>query len=113
MKTLLIAGNTPVPATLRALVTHGSTSLEEHRADEISGTLPHEVDRVVLWAATADPAMTTLVAAFARREQRQGREVVVYVASDDTFAIEGLSPHEMYVWPRDEDRLKMAFLTGA
>lgn len=31
----------------------------------------------------------------------------------DAAPIEGLNPAELFVWPRDEDRLMMAFMTGA
>jgi hypothetical protein len=38
----------------------------------------------------------------------------VFVTADaGAPQVRGLSENETYVWPRDEDRLKMAFLTGA
>ena len=40
--------------------------------------------------------------------------MIVFVTPDSAAAtIAGLGANEMYVWPRDEDRLEVAFLTGA
>jgi hypothetical protein len=39
--------------------------------------------------------------------------VIVYVTPDEGPAVAGLAASEVFVWPRDEDRLKMAFMTGA
>ena len=40
------------------------------------------------------------------------REAIVFVTPDDS-GVDGLAPNEFFVWPRDEDRLKMAFMTAA
>jgi hypothetical protein len=114
MRTVLISGDAPVPAALRQLIERGSTVVEERAARELSGEWRSEVDRLVFWAAAPDPAMTRLANVTARREASAHREVIVFVAGEPAAA-DGVhvSPAELYVWPRDEDRLKLAFLTGA
>ena len=40
--------------------------------------------------------------------------MIVFVTPDPAEATSvGLAANEVYVWPRDEDRLEAAFLTGA
>ena len=121
----MISGDAPLPAALRELVERGSTVVERRQAGELAArsegerllpeeALPNEVDRVVFWAAVQDPAVTRLANACARREGSAGREAIVFVAGEPGAA-EGVevSAAELYIWPRDEDRLTMAFLTGA
>ncbi len=39
---------------------------------------------------------------------------IVLVTSEGNAApTEGLTPAELFIWPRDQDRLTMAFATGA
>jgi hypothetical protein len=116
MKTLIITGGTPMPAELREVVERGSTSLAEHRISERdSGSLSLDVDRIVFWAATGDTGVRELAGRYASAESAERREVIVFVTSDPDSAVPlpGVPPNEFFVWPRDEDRLKMAFLTGA
>ncbi len=121
----MISGDAPLPAALRELVERGSTVVEHRQARELAGrsegarspaedVLPNDVDRVVFWAPAQDPALTRLANACARREASARREAIVFVAGEPGAA-EGVevSAAELYIWPRDEDRLKMAFLTGA
>jgi hypothetical protein len=112
MKTLLISGAKPLPSALRELIAKGSTSLHERSAGETSAAAGLDADRVVFWAARGDDDVRDLARRLARAEARERREVIVFVTPDGSAA-EGLSAHETFAWPRDEDRLKMAFMTGA
>lgn len=115
MKTVLITGDAAMPPALRELVDRGSTSLDERRASDLGDAPSLEADRLVFWAAGQDPAVARLVERYARREAAQRREVIVFVTAQTlaSSAMPSLPANEVYVWPRDEDRLKMAFLTGA
>lgn len=113
MQTLLINGSTAVPEDLREIVERGSTSLVERRASEVAADAALDADRVVFWAAKADADLRALAGRCARAEARERREVIVFITPDADPQVAGLAPHEVYIWPRDEDRLKMAFMTGA
>ena len=116
MKTLLIRGNDAPPDPLRDVITRGSTALQERRISEVNAdeTTLGDVDRIVFWAATDDAAVRALARKYARLERAQRREAIVFVTSQGSnMHVPGLSPHEVFEWPRDEDRLKMAFMTGA
>jgi hypothetical protein len=115
MKTLLITGKgAPVPGALRDVIARGSTSLAERRADEVAAAAPAtHLDRVVFWAAEADPSLRELASRYARLERAERQEIVVYVTTMADDSVPDLSPDEVYVWPQDEDRLMMAFMTGA
>lgn len=118
---LVIGGGTPVPAPLRTLVTRGSTSLVERRAAEIAGPdgtaagVPDDVDRIVFWSGSEDADVQRAAERLAKVEARARREILVFVTAEGSGAAPpaGIAPNEQYVWPRDEDRLTMAFLTGA
>jgi hypothetical protein len=114
MKTLLISGGaTPLPDTLRTVIARGSTSLEERLAGDIDSSGPlSDADRVVFWT-TGDPQVRTLAARYARAENVERREVVVYITTAAEETVPDLSSDEIYVWPRDEDSLTLAFMTGA
>jgi len=112
MKTLLISGSQPVPAPLRELIAKGSTSLQERPAGETTTSAGLDADRVVFWATSGDRDVQELAAKLARAEARERREVIVFVTPDGSAA-PGLPANESFAWPRDEDRLKMAFMTGA
>ena len=112
MKTLLISGRTPLPGAVREMIVRGSTSLQECGASDV-GADRLDADRVVFWATREDADIRALASRYARAESREGREVIVYVTPDEGGAIAGLPANEVFLWPRDEDRLKMAFMTGA
>jgi hypothetical protein len=113
MRTLLIAGSQPVPPKLRELIDQGSTSVREQAGSDAARPLT-EFDRVVFWAAAGDEALEPLVTQYARQEAAARREVLVFVSPDSSgWSVPGLSPNEVYSWPRDQDRLEIAFLTGA
>lgn len=113
MKTLLIVGGTPVPAGLREIVERGSTSFLEHRAAELEGQPAIDVDRVVFWS-DGDEALRAVAETYGRAEAADRRERVVFVSAGAgaSQTAPTLPPDELFVWPQDEDRLKMAFLTG-
>jgi hypothetical protein len=115
MKTLLISGGrAPLPAMLRKVIERGSTSVDERRAGDVDpSTTLSEVDRVVFWASSGDTAVHALAARFARAEQAERREAIVFVTDAGEQQVPGLSETEFFVWPQDEDRLTLAFLTGA
>ena len=112
MKTLLISGSPPLPSALRDLIARGSTSLEERRAKDTNTDAGLDADRVVFWAAASDDDVRALAATLARAEARERCEVIVFVSADGS-GVDGVAANETFVWPRDEDRLKMAFMTGA
>ena len=116
MKTLLISGDAPPPGPLRDVVARGSTALQERRAADVSedAATGLDVDRIVFWANAGDTAIRALARQCGRAERAQRREAIVFVTPQGTDAqVDGLSPHEVYELPRDEDRLKMAFMTSA
>lgn len=113
MKTLLIA-DAPVPDQLRQFITRGSTSVDERRvADEApSGALP-DADRIVFWSTGADAGLRRLASRYAKAEKAERKEAIVFVTPTPGDRVVGLSSTECFLWPQDEDRLRMAFLTGA
>lgn len=116
MRTVLITGDAPVPEGLREMVAAGSTSLEERRAAEVADAPALDADRVVFWTTgRGDAAIARVAGRYAKAEAAQRREMIVFVTTEagGGAPVPGLSPNEVYVWPLDEDRLKMAFLTGA
>lgn len=115
MTTVLISGRGAVPVPLRALVERGSTAFHEYRADELGSGTAVAADRVVFWSAEDDEDVQRLAERYAKAEVAARREVLVFVTAETGGATPpaGLSPHEIFVWPKDEDRLAMAFLTGA
>jgi hypothetical protein len=112
MRTLLISGSQPLPTALRELIAKGSTSLQERPANETSTSAGLGADRVVFWATSGDRDIHELATRLARAEARERREVIVFVTPDGSGP-DDLAANERFCWPRDEDRLKMAFLTGA
>ena len=120
MQTVLIVGDVPVPHALRELLARGSTSLAEHRAadlilDSSASAAARQADRIVFWSATDDADVERLAEQYAEAEAAARREMIVFVRAEGTGAQPSakLTPHETFEWPSDEDRLKMAFLTGA
>ncbi len=113
MKTLIVSGESPVPERLRDLITRGSTSVDQRRAADFTSVAIPDVDRVVFWSTGDEPELRQLAERQAKAEKAEGRETVVFVTTQRREKVPGLSPTEMYSWPEDEDRLTMAFLTGA
>jgi hypothetical protein len=115
MKTLLISGGvTPLPDTLRDVITRGSTAVEQRRATDLApGASMPDADRIVFWTTGSDPALRQLASRYAKAEQAERREKIVFVTTQPGDRVPGLSTTEIFVWPQDQDRLTMAFLTGA
>jgi hypothetical protein len=114
MKTLLITGAVPLPERLREVITRGSTEVDQRRATDVApaGALP-DADRVVFWSTGADAGLRHLASRYANAERAERKEVIVFVTTTAGERIPGLSDTEVFLWPEDEDRLTMAFLTGA
>ena len=113
MRTVIVRGRSPLPEPLRQVIEHGSTSIQECHVPGPT-PLPRDVDRVVFFTSGDDPDVAAAARQAARAERSEGAEKLVYVLSDGADSVvDGLAPTEVYVWPRDEDRLKMAFMTGA
>jgi hypothetical protein len=114
MKTLVIRGAAPLPPALREMIERGSTDLIERSAAELAGAAL-EADRIVFWSGGDEPELRRAAEHYARREREGGGESVMFVTTGDTAAssIGRFAPDEVFVWPRDEDRLTLAFLTSA
>lgn len=113
MRTLLISGTTPAPGPLVDLLTRGSTSLEQRRAADLAGTRSLvKADRIVFWSAGGDEGIAELAARYRRAERADDREAIVFVTAAGSPIARDLPNTETYVWPQDQDRLTMAFLTG-
>jgi hypothetical protein len=113
MKTLVIT-DAPIPDRLRDFITRGSTAVDERRvADEASSRGMPDADRIVFWSTGADTGMRQLAARYAKEEKAERKEAIVFVTTSPDNPVIGLSNTECFLWPQDEDRLRMAFLTGA
>ena len=113
MKTLIIT-DAAVPDRLRDFITRGSTSVDERRvADEASSGVLPDADRIVFWSTGADAGLRQLASRYAKAEKAERKEAIVFVTTTPDDPVVGLSNTECFLWPQDEDRLRMAFLTGA
>ena len=115
MKTLVItAGDTALPPELEDVIRRGSTAFERRRAADLApaGAAP-DADRIVFWSPAPDVAVRQLAGRYASAEAKARREAIVFVTSAPGDTVPGLSATEFFVWPQDQDRLTMAFLTGA
>ena len=115
MRTLLISGGeTAPPASLVDLLMRGSTSLEQCRAAELADSASlTDADRVVFWSDGHDAAIAEVAARYRRAERAERREAIVFVTASRSTPPATLPNTETYVWPQDQDRLTMAFMTGA
>jgi hypothetical protein len=116
MKTLIISDGGPMPAALRDVVKRGSTALQERHVDELDASriAQMDLDRIVFWSASGSAALRDIARNYAQADAAERRETMVYVVADEGMnSADGVPQHERFVWPRDEDRLKMAFMTGA
>lgn len=112
MKTVIVRGQTALPEPLREMIERGSTSCQECRVPGPT-PLPRDVDRIVFFSTGNDADVTAAAKQAARAERQDRAEKLVFVTTPGAGSVEGLTPNEVYEWPRDEDRLKMAFMTGA
>jgi hypothetical protein len=114
MKTVVICGDAPLPDGLREVIARGSTEVAEHRAADLGGAPSIEADRIVFWSAAAEPEVLRLAERYARREAGARRDPVMFVSAGDAARADlPFMPDEVFAWPGDEDRLKMAFMTSA
>ena len=113
VKTVLIrGGDTPLPAAVRDVIVRGSTSLEERVASDAGASSSiANADRVVFWSAGDE--VTRELAMQCASTGPQGRDAVVFVTPDGAARLPGLGDDQVFEWPRDQDRLVMAFMTGA
>ena len=115
MKTLVItAGDTPLPPELEEVIRRGSTSIEQRRTADVPGAaaLP-DADRIVFWSSRPDPTLRQLASRYANAEKKERRETIVFVTTTPGDTVPDVAPTELFVWPHDQDRLTMAFMTGA
>jgi len=112
MRTVIVRGRAALPEPLRAMIEHGSTSFQECHVPGPT-PLPRDVDRIVFFSDGDDPDVTAAARQAARAERKDRSEKLVFVSAGTPATVAGLSANEMYAWPADEDRLKMAFMTGA
>ena len=112
MRTVIVRGRAALPESLREMIENGSTSFHECHVPGPT-PLPRDVDRIVFFSDGEDPDVTAAARQAARAERKDRSEKLVFVSAGSPATVEGLSPNEVYCWPADEDRLKMAFMTGA
>ena len=112
MRTVIVRGRAALPEPLREMIENGSTSFQECHVPGPT-PLPRDVDRIVFFAAGDDPDVIAAARQAARAERKDRAEKLVFVTAGPAAPVEGLTPNEVYAWPADEDRLKMAFMTGA
>ena len=112
MRTVIVRGRVALPEPLREMIENGSTLLHECHVPGPT-PLPRDVDRIVFFMAGDDADVMAAARQAARAERQDRAEKLVFVTTGQVGAIEGLAPNEVYAWPGDEDRLKMAFMTGA
>jgi len=113
MKTVVIVGSAPLPGELREIIERGSTSIQERQASDVSDTPPLEADRLLFWSATAEADVLAIAGRYAAQWTAERGETVMFVSGDRAAAGAPFEADQLFVWPADEDRLKMAFLTGA
>ena len=112
MRIVIVRGRAALPEPLREMIERGSTSFQECHVPGPT-PLPQDVDRIVFFSSGDDPDVVAAARQAARAERKVRAEKLVYVTTAPGAKVEGLAANEMYAWPADEDRLKMAFLTGA
>jgi hypothetical protein len=113
MKTWLIVGRTPMPARLREVVERGSTAVVESRVDELGASEAGDADRVVVWAAPDEAGVGALAERFGRGGPPERADRFLLVSPEAAGAAAGVPAAQAFVWPRDAERLEMAFMTGA
>lgn len=113
MKTLLIS-DARLPDVLREIVERGSTRLDAVHASEMDPTRIASMapDRVVFWYVQGDERIRRLADAVAKRDPAEAKSAIVFVSEGADASAQWLAPDQVFVWPRDEDRLRMAFMTG-
>ena len=113
MKTILVS-SASVPAELRDILERGSTSLDSLRAGDATAPaiLRLAPDRIVFWHLPGDDGLEKLANAIARSDPGEATTSIVFVSAGQAGTGQWLAPDQVFVWPKDEDRLRMAFMTG-
>ena len=113
MKTLLINGGGPAPDALRDIVKRGSTEFRECAPSALRAAAAPEIsDRIVVWQSDGSDEVLDFAREFALQGEDNAPRVLI-IAADRAFLPTSFAPEQLFVWPRDEDRLRMAFMTGA
>lgn len=115
MRSLLVSGRDPVPPALREMVIAGSTSTDEVSARDLRTFISREgfgVDRIVFWAGRTDPDVRAVALNYAAAAGVERPKTVVFVTAAAEAPLDGMTSEEVHVWPRDEEKLKMIFMTG-
>jgi hypothetical protein len=102
MRTLLVEQGGTAPDELREIVERGSTELLRDR-----GTGETPVDRVVIWDAKGPERGSEPVGG-----SRWPDTAEVMIVAPDTRGVPAAETSNVFAWPADADRLKMAFMTG-
>jgi hypothetical protein len=114
MRVLLITGDAALPEPLRDLIVRGSTAIEQRRAADLTqDASTGDADRVVFWGTAGDAAIVRAARGILAQPAAERGDRLVFITPDGAGTAPGVAPNESFVWPRDEDRLKMAFMTGA
>jgi hypothetical protein len=113
VKTLLVS-SVSVPAELRDILERGSTSLDSlHGGDATALAIARLApDRIVFWHVPGDDDLEKLANAIARSDPGEATTSIVFVSAGAAGTGQWLAPDQMFIWPTDEDRLRMAFMTG-
>jgi hypothetical protein len=117
MRTILVTGKEAPPAELVEIVRRGSTSLDEVSTADLSTFVSRRglgVDRIVFWSGHGDTEVRSLALNYATAAGADRPQEVVFVtASRDEMPVDGMARDEVLVWPRDAEKVRMMFMTGA
>jgi hypothetical protein len=102
MRTLLVEQGGTAPDELREIVERGSTELIRE-----ASPAAEDVDRVVIWDAKGSER-----GAEPMGESRWPDSAEVMIVAPDTRGVPAPEASNVFAWPADADRLKMAFMTG-
>jgi hypothetical protein len=113
MRTLLITGGAAAPGALRDIVRRGSTEFRECAPAALRAAPASESsDRIVVWQSGAAEEVLDFAREFALQGEDNAPRVLI-VANDPALLPSSFPSEQLFIWPRDEDRLRMAFMTGA
>lgn len=116
MKTVLIRGREAPPRELVDIVRQGSTSLDEISTRDLATFTSREsfgADRLVFWSGHEDADVRTLALNYTAVEDDLRAQRIVFVTAQPTEApLDGMTREEVLVWPRDEEKIRMLFMTA-
>lgn len=113
VKTLLVTSSR-VPDDLREILERGSTAFDSLDASKLSpaAIAQRSPDRVVFWHVPGEDDLVKLADAMARLDPGEAATAIVFVSAGSQGTGQWLAPDQVFSWPTDEDRLRMAFMTG-